>query len=221
MKVKEISNQISEGVLANFEKHGFKFKKTHNEFVRKTQYAEQIFHLIYYKENDGTITIKPEILIHVHEIESIYKSITQIESRPYLTLGNYLSEIAEYDGDEINFRKKPTKYWLIANNENLEYLIKIIPNYLENDILPYFESNSTVSRVDELLNKYPEKMCVHNYIYPLRANIAIIAAKLNNNPHYDELIKIYEKELEDAEENYKSEFYKLKELLDSDKYNII
>ncbi len=56
-------------------------------------------------------------------------------------------------------------------------------------------------------------MCVHNEMYPLRANIAIIAAKLNNNPQYDELVKTYEKELVDAEENYKIEFYKIIEVL--------
>lgn len=56
-------------------------------------------------------------------------------------------------------------------------------------------------------------MCVHNYLYPLRANIAIIAAKLNKNPQYDELVAVYEKELLDAEENYKKEFYKIIDVL--------
>lgn len=215
MKVQEIANQISEGVLDSFQKHGFKYRKAKKEFIRKTDKADQIFRLYYYKENDGTVTIKPQIIINIYEIESIYKSIAQIDSRPYLTLGNYFSHIRDYDGDAVNYKNKPTKYWLIENDEDTAHLIKVIPKYLEEVILPYFDSNSSVSRVDELLNKYPEKMCVHNNMYPLRANIAIISAKLNNNPLYDELINIYEKELEDAEENYKTEFYKLKELLAS------
>lgn len=219
MKVNEIAQQISEGVLDSFQKHGFKYRKTQSEFVRKTKYVEQIFSLLYTKEHDGTITIKPELIIHIHDIEIIYKSIAQIKYRPYLTLGNDFSEIRDFDGNEANFKKKPTKYWLIEDNDDVEHLIKIIPEYLEEDILPYFDSNSSVSRVDELLNKYPEKMCVHNYSYPLRANIAIIAAKLNHNPRYEELVNIYEKELEDAEENYKIEFYRLKELLASEKYS--
>ena len=56
-------------------------------------------------------------------------------------------------------------------------------------------------------------MSIHNYIYPLRANIGIIAAKLNNNPNFNDLIKIYEKELDEAEENYKNEFFKLISIL--------
>jgi len=218
MKVNEIAQQISEGVLDSFQKHGFKYLKSQKEFVRKTEKADQIFRLFYYKENDGTITIKPELIIQVKEIESIYKSITELKSRPYSTLGNYFSHIRDYDGDAANYKNTPTKYWLIENERDAEYLIKIIPEYLEEDILPYFNCNSSISRVDELLNEYPEKMCVHNDMYPLRANIAIIAAKLNHNPRYEELVNIYEKELEDAEENYKIEFYRLKELLASEKF---
>ncbi|PWN64106.1 hypothetical protein [Chryseobacterium viscerum] len=219
MKIKEVSQQISEGILKSFQKHGFKYRKTQTEFIRKTETSDQIFRLHYYKENDITITIKPELIIHVHAIESIYKSIAQIEGRPYSTLGNYFSHIRDYDGDATNYKRKPTKYWLIENDNDIQHLIKVIPEYLEEDILPYFDSNSTVSRVDELLNEYPDKMCVHNYIYPSRANIAIIAAKLNNNPHYEKLVKIYEERMEDAEENTKIEFFKLKELLASKKYN--
>lgn len=214
MKVNAIAQQISDGVVESFQKYGFYYRKAQKEFVRKKDNVEQIFKLFIYKKNDH-FTIDPEIKIHLKEIESIYKSIAQIESRPYLTLGNHFLKIRDYDGDSANYKNKPTKEWLIENEEDIEYLIKIIPKYLEEVILPYFDTNSSLSRVDELLNKYPEKMSVHNYMYPLRANIAIIAAKLNNNPRYNELIDIYESELEDAEENYKIEFYKLRELLES------
>ncbi|WP_332452953.1 hypothetical protein [Chryseobacterium aquaticum] len=218
MKVNEIAQQISDGVLESFQKHGFKYRKAQKEFIRKTDNADQIFRLYYYKENDGTVTIKPELIIQVKEIEAIYKSIAQIKGSPYLTLGNYFSHIRDYDGDDANYKRKPTKYWLIENDEDISHLIKIIPEYLEEDILPYFDSNSSVSRVDELLNKYPEKMCVHNYMYPTRANIAIIAAKLNENPRYEELVNIYEERMVNAEENSKIEFYKLKGLLASGQY---
>lgn len=214
MKIQEIAEQISEGVLSSFQKHDFKYRKTQRDFIRKAEQADQIFSLLYTKIDDY-ITVKPELIIHVHEIESIYKSIAQIKGRPYMTLGNNFLTLAEYDGDDANYQKKPSKDWLIESDGDVEYLIKIIPEYLEEDILPYFDSNSSVSRVDELLNKYPEKMCVHNYIYPSRANIAIIAAKLNNNPRYDELVSIYEERIVNAEENTKIEFYKLKELLAS------
>ncbi len=214
MKVNKIAQQISDGVLESFQKHGFKYRKAQKEFIRKTDNIEQIFRLLYYKK-DKYITIDPKLIIQVIEIESIYKSIAEIEGRPYLTLGNHFLAIRDYDGDDFNYKKKPTKEWLIEDEEDVKHLIKIIPEYLEENILPYFEKISSISRADELLNKYPEKMCVHNYSYPLRANIAIIAAKLNKNPQYDELIEIYEKELLDAEENHKKEFYKIINVLKS------
>lgn len=220
MKIKEVSEQISAGLIESFQKHGFKYRKTNTDFIRKGDQADHVFKMFYYKEDDGTITIKPEIIIHVHSIEDVYRSVSESNENPYLTLGNYLSEIAEYNGDEVNFRKRPIKYWLIEDENDIEYLVKIIPKYLKEDMLPYFEENSTIKRVDELLNKYPEKMTVHNYIYPDRVNIAIIAAKLNNNPNYEELVDIYEKNMIDAEENSKKQFYRLKELLGKNNYNL-
>lgn len=213
MKITEVKEQIVEGISKSFQKHDFKYKKQSEDFIRQINNTSQIFRLNFYRENNGTITIKPEIIIHINDIETIYKSIAYIKDRPYLTLGNYFSEIRDYDGNALNYKKKPIKYWLIEDGEDIEHLIKIIPEYLVEDILPYFESNSSIKRVDELLNEFPEKMCVHNYIYPLRANIAIIAAKLNKNPQYDELIETYEKELVDAEENYKKEFYEIIDVL--------
>ena len=34
MKVNEIAQQISEGILDSFQKHGFKYRKAQKEFVR-------------------------------------------------------------------------------------------------------------------------------------------------------------------------------------------
>jgi hypothetical protein len=218
MTILKVATKISEGVLESFKKHSFKYLKSQQEFVRKTDNADQIFRLYYYKEDDGAITIKPELIIQVKEIQKIYKSITEVKGRPYSTLGNYFSHIRDYDGDARNYRRQPTRYWLVENEGDIQHLIKVIPEYLEEDIIPYFESNSSVEKVDKLLNEYPEKMSVHNYIYPSRANIAIIAAKLNKNPRYEELVSVYEARMVDAEENTKNEFYKLKELLAAGRY---
>lgn len=218
MIIKEIAQQISEGFSDHFKIYDFKFKKSTNEFFRKTDKVTQIFSMLYTKVDDY-ITITPELIIHIKDIEDIYKSIAQIKGRPYLTLGNNFLTLADYDGDDANYKKKPSRDWLVENDDDIKYLIKIIPSYLEKDILPYFEKNSSIERVDELLNAYPDKMSIHNYGYPLRANIAIIAAKLNNNPRYDDLVSIYETEIEDVEENYKIEFYKLKQLLSSEDFD--
>ncbi|NPA07756.1 MAG: hypothetical protein GXO46_02030, partial [Chlorobi bacterium] len=161
MKVREVAQQISEGVLESINKYGFKYRKAQKEFVRKKDNVEQIFKLFFYKKGNF-ITIDPEIKIHIEEIESIYKSIAKIESRPYLTLGNHFLKIRDYNGDDANYKSRSTKEWLIESEKDIENLVKIIPKYFKELILPYFENNSTIKRVDELLNENPRNISVYN-----------------------------------------------------------
>ncbi|RXG11491.1 hypothetical protein DSM03_11622 [Leeuwenhoekiella aestuarii] len=217
MKITEASNKLLEGISLSFEKKEFKLNKKKREFVRDTNGCSQIVDLFFFKKGDS-ITIKPEIRIKINDIEAIYKTITSINDRPYLTLGNHLFEILRYknEGSEKGVRTNALSNWLINDENDICKLIEVIPEYLEETIIPYFDENSSIDRVDKVLNKYPRELSVHNYLYPLRANIAIIAAKLNENPEFDKLVEIYEEELQDAEKTYKEEFYKLKKEL---KYN--
>ncbi|MDG5490632.1 hypothetical protein [Psychroserpens sp. SPM9] len=210
----EISSKLLGGLEPDFEKRGFRLNKKKREFIRDVNGCTQIVDLFFFKKGNS-IVIKPEIRIKVERIESIYKSITKIKDRPYLTLGNHLFDILRYmeKGMEKGLRNIPLSDWLVKDERDINKLIEVIPEYFEETIIPYFDSNSSISRVDELLNKYPRELSVHNYLYPLRSNIAIIAAKLNDNPEYEKLVEIYEEELEEAEETYKEDFYKLKENL--------
>ena len=200
------------GIETDFENHGFKLNRNKREFKRVVGDAVQRFRLLFYKEG-GQLSVKPEVGIEIRPIEDIYKKVSSIKGRPYHTIGNHLFEILRYLdlGEETG--KGTVQDWAILNKESIDKLIQVIPKYLEETIIPYFDENSSLSRVDEILNKYPRELSIHNYIYPLRANIAVIAAKLNKNPKYEELLSIYEGELEEAEETYKTEFYKIKEYL--------
>lgn len=213
-KVKEVANTILDGIKPSFEKYGFVLNKSKREFKRSITDCVQIFDMVFDKESNY-ITARPEVRIKILSIEKIYRSATSMPNRPYLTLGNHLFDILRYvdDGEELGNREKAVSDWLIEGQKNVDKLIQVIPEYLEETILPYFDQNSSIKRVDELLNKYPRELSIHNRLYPLRANIAIIAAKLNKNPHYNELVQIYEEELAEAEETYKEEFYKLKDIL--------
>ena len=211
MNIKDVSNELLSRIHDNFREFNFILNKGQSEFKRKVNNCTQIVDLFFYKKGQF-ITIKPEIRIKEHQIEKIYKAVSQIRDRPYLTLGNHLFEIVKYidDGKEIDESEEETRDWLIEDDNDINKLVEIIPKYLKETILPYFDQNSSVPRVDELLNKYPRQISIHNVVYPLRANIAIIAAKLNQNPKFDELVEIYDEELLDAEETYRKEFVRLK-----------
>ncbi len=214
IKIAEVANEILAGVAPYFKQHDFILDKNKRLFKRNVPDCVQIFNMSFFKEPND-ITIKPEIRIKVQPIESIYNQASTIEGRPYLTLGNNLFDIVRYidEHEESGEREKATPDWLVKSQENIDKLIEVIPQYLIETMLPYFDENSSVKRVDELLNKFPRELSIHNRLYPLRANIAVIAAKLNKNSHYDNLVNIYEDELQDAEESYKEEFYKLKQIL--------
>ena len=212
MKVTEVSGILLGSIKKSFEKYGFTLNQKKREFKREINGCSQIFDLFFYKKGDFII-IKPEIRIKIAKIENIYKSITSVIERPYLTLGNHLFEIMRYidKGEEVGMGEKPD--WKVIDETDIKKLVEVIPEYLEEILIPYFDENNTVARVDYLLNKYPNELSLHNYLYPLRANIAIIAAKLNQNPKYEELVKLYDKELNEAEKTYKEEFYALKRIL--------
>jgi hypothetical protein len=210
IKINDLNACFYESLIGFFESNGFKFLKRSKCFSKKNDVVEQIFNLNTYQKKTH-IEIKPEILIKIKDIEDIYRKCSSIPGRPYCTLGNNLFKLLDNNTD-FDIRGN----WIVKDNNNLDYLIKIIPEYASEVIFPYFDKNSSIKRVDELLNTTPETQSIHNELYPLRANIGIIAAKLNKNKLLNYLIKVYESRILNAEETYKQEFFEIKKIILSD-----
>jgi hypothetical protein len=104
--------------------------------------------------------------------------------------------------------------YVIENENDLETLGKVIPIRFKQYILPYFDENSSVERADKLLNEDARNLSPHNWVYPYKAMMGMIAAKLTKNPKYDELVSIYREELAEANPVNKEEFEKLTALLE-------
>jgi hypothetical protein len=157
------------------------------------------------------------IHIKIKAIEDIYHQATEKEAKYYTstqTLGNNLFAIIDYfDNGDGTGSKSINKRHLMENEEDINTIVKVFPRSIEEYVLPYFESNSNIDQVDKLLNENPQELSVHYYLYPLRACIGIIAAKLTHNPRYNEVLKIYEVQLQEANTIFKKEFEKLKLLL--------
>ncbi|HAT66215.1 MAG TPA: hypothetical protein DCS66_16735 [Flavobacteriaceae bacterium] len=219
-----LKNNLLDSLIPVFSKYGFQINKKESAFKRVSKDSIQIFDFFIYKKNNQ-ITIKSFIKIKITKIEDLYRRIVGDKDRPYMTLGNNVLDIVEYqkNEDKDKFEKKPLPKWLIENAEDVSILTKLISNYLEDFILVYFNKFSSIQSVDRLLNENPKEISVHNYIYPLRSCIAILAAKINSNENFINLVKIYEEEMKNAEEPYKSDFIKIKEYLinnyTNDSYN--
>jgi hypothetical protein len=216
MIVKEASNKIFQMIKDEISKYRFRLNKTKMEFKRVENNCEQIFQLIFYKQDDA-VFIRPLVRIKVKAIEDTYHKISKKHEQfneDTTTLGGNLGEIMKYyeTGTDSLSENMNTRY-LIENEGDVEDLIKAIPERFKNYVLPYFKSNSSVKSVDELLNTEPSEMSIHNHLYPIRACIGIIAAKLNNNPDFDEIVQTYEENLTNANPDNKYEFLELKKIL--------
>ena len=221
MNVKDVRDRILEGVFLNVSQCGFKINKRDKHFERSYNGFHQIFDLLFQKSKDG-IYIEPVLQIKSKEIEDIYHKVSKKEPKYHsgtVTLGNNLLNIIDYyeNGKEVD--SDPKQRYVLEEDQGIPILIKVISNNFEKYGLSYFNQNSSIERVDELLNRSPHEISIHNWLYPMRACIAIIAAKLNNNPQFEELLNIYEQGLGDAVEPYKTDFEALKGIVMRIRFN--
>lgn len=211
MKIKDVYPLLVQGIDNEIKKYGFEFKKNDKTFKRRTNNFIQIFDLLLTKTTEG-ITVEPNIRIKSKEIEDIYHSVAKKEPQYFdgtSCIGYNLFKIASYydEGKEIDYDEQ--EYYLIEEEKDIIILKNVISEKFISYGIRYFDENTSVARIDYLLNKYPREISLHNWLYPLRACLAIIAAKLNNNPRLEELIQIYRKELVDAVYPYNEEFEEL------------
>jgi hypothetical protein len=215
MLIKDVSKKIINGIKEPISELGFNLNKSKREFKRKKGDCEQIFQLLFYKEG-GSILIRPVVRIKIKSIEDVYHKVSKKKAEyndATTTLGNNLGEIIKYyETGRDNLSEYMNMRYLIEDKKDIEILKKVIPERFHDYALPYFDSNCSIKSVDQLLNTTPREMSIHNGLYPIRACIGLIAARLNNNPDFNEIVKIYEEELADANPDNKAEFEELKEL---------
>lgn len=215
MLIKVVSNLLLEGIGNNISSYGFKFNKSKKLFERNQGGFIHIIDFIFLKEDAG-IFIEPLIKIKCLEIEAIYHKVTTKESKyndATITLGNSIFKIIDFADNNTEIDTDKQQYYLVEEEKDISILIKVITDKIIDYAIPYFEQNSSIDRIDLLLNKNPKEISVHNWLYPMRACIGLISAKLNANPNYSELLEVYSMEMQEAAESYKKEFLILRKLL--------
>jgi hypothetical protein len=215
MIMKEVKNTLLEGMDKSFQNLGFELNKNEIAYQRIKGSSVQTFYFLIFKKKDG-IYVEPRWSIKLKEILDIYHKVATKEKKYFKytpILENSLGELIKYVENGSETGSGISMQYLIENDEDVLTLTKVIPKRFEEYVLPYFDKNSSNEKVDELLNKNPRELCIHQWLYPLRACVGIIAAKLVKNPRYNELLCIYEEELQEAVPAYKEEFERLKLIL--------
>lgn len=127
-------------------------------------------------------------------------SLNPIQRIENLVLGKddsdtLLMNTSEYFKD-LNYR------FLISNESDLAAWIKIIERFYYDYILPFSEKYGSVPAIDKLINDNPTEKVKYLNDVGARIIVGLIAAKLNHNPRYSELISVYRKEADDKLRNY-------------------
>lgn len=161
--------------------------------------------------------IEPYIWVGVKGIEKYYKKITINKELKtdvnFVTIGNSIANLLA-NPDGLYAHKNKSLDLNVFEERHIPIIAVQLLKQFKEVALPYCLNNATVTVVDKLINTKPNEYKVHTMNDNTRILKGIIAAKLNNNPHLDELIKIYDKQIVDRDMyNATEEMQLLKEIL--------
>lgn len=228
MTQKEVLRKIID-LLTN-ELKAFDFQPSYKEqgFIRRTEKAMFFYQFLIYnrtvlKTGAKGFLIEPYIWAGVKVIEKYYKQITINKELKtdvnFVTVGNSIANLlANVDG--LYAHKNKSLDLHVFEERHIPLVATQLLKQFKDVALPYCLNNASVPIVDKLINTKPEEYKVHTRNDNTRILKGIIAAKLNDNPHLDELIKIYDKQIVDRDMyNATEEMQRLKEILPTIKNN--
>lgn len=200
MTQKEVIRKIVELLSAEINTFDFKAAIKEQGFIRRDNSAIYFYYfLIYNRTNIKTgakgFQVEPYIEINIPKIEKYYKEITinkELKTEwNFITLGNSVANLLA-NPDGINRKRNQSLDLFVFDESHIKPVADELLKQFKEVALPYFLTNNTVAKVDELLNKHPKEYCVHLYNDIFRFVKGLIAAKLNKNPKLDQLLQIYD-----------------------------
>lgn len=223
MTQKEVIRKIISSISDELKLFDFVASYKDQGFIRKTDtsiffYQFLIYNRTFLKTGAKGFLVEPYIWIHLNEIEKYYKQITLNSviknDIDFVTLGNSIASLlANPDGLYKNRNKSLELF--ILNEKDISYVEDQLVKKFKEVAMPYCLSNANIASVDKLANTYPNEYKVNLSNDNYRIIKGIIAARLNNNPSLNELIKIYDNQLveRDMPEDTKEEMRRLKTFL--------
>ncbi|MBX2921444.1 MAG: hypothetical protein KF746_04555 [Chitinophagaceae bacterium] len=223
MTQKEVLRKLIE-LLTN-ELKAFDFTPSYKDqgFIRKTNDAVFLYQFLIYnrtaiKTGAKGFLIEPFIWVNVKGIEKYYKEITLNtiikNDTDFITIGNSIAGLLS-NPDGLYKNRNRSLDLHVFEEKHIVYVAEQLLRQFKDVALPYCLNNATVAMVDKIINSKPEEYKVHTQNDNYRILKGIIAAKLNNNPHLNELVGIYDKQLieRDMLDETKEEMSRLKSIL--------
>nr|WP_295871557.1 hypothetical protein [uncultured Chitinophaga sp.] len=220
---KEIIKIVIEMLSNDLKVYGFNPSLKEQGFVRKEKGSICVYQFLVYDRTfikNGTkgFLIEPFIWVGINEIEQYYKKITLNtelkKETDFVTIGNSIASLLS-NPDGLYKKRNESLNLLITDDSQIEVVVAGLLQQFKEVALPYCQANTSVSRVDELLNFMPNEYKVNAANDIFRITKGLIAAKLNRNPQLNDLIDIYDQQLidRDMDEVHKKEMERLKTIL--------
>lgn len=131
-------------------------------------------------------------ILPIQKILYKIEDVSQVADSYGSTVGSGTSDYF----NETNYRYK------IKTEEDIKEWGKIVRKFYEEYAVPFFEKYNSVDAIDKLLNEYPAEKVIYCDDLGQRIIKGLIAAKLNNNPKYNELRDYYKSEVESKFQGY-------------------
>jgi hypothetical protein len=125
------------------------------------------------------------IYVGIDMIDKILSKILDFEYSKSIGGGGTLSSSTSIYFNELNYRYE------IKTLEDIKEWGKIVRKFYEEYAVPFFEKYNSVDTIDKLLNDNPTEKVIYCDDMGWRIIKGLIAAKLNNNPKYNDLRDYY------------------------------
>jgi hypothetical protein len=217
LKANQIKQEIALKLNDLFFNEGFVYKKTTNEFrLSKGDYTYIFF--IEQVAWTNSFSINVHLYISQKQIESILEKIIG-KQRHKLTFIQDIGRIYKSpDGRKIF--NGDLSIWL-SQDEDVESAIESLGWYFKDVAKPYFAKYDNLNAIDNIVNNPPFNHSPAHVgsNFDFRCMKGLIAARLVNNPKYEELVSIYDEGIKGTMDSESIEnYYKVRDYL---KYNRI
>lgn len=205
ISIELLKQKIFTKLESEFLELGFKFSKSKDRYEKVTNGCRLIYSFFFYKRSNE-IAIEIFVLIEHIKTAKIYKKATGHTLSN--TIGNEVGIIVKNpDGKMKDHRSEDLT---IQSENDVNQLEKDILKYFKQVAMPYYESNGSLEKIDEILNANTNEITVHANTQYFRCPNGLIVARLINRANYDELVSIYDKKMEDVSELFKDRYEAVK-----------
>lgn len=212
--ITSVAKELLDDLSGTFESLGFRLNKSKKRCTRVIGDTTQEIQFIFDNSMEGVLLT---VMLYVtnESIESVFKKATDGSSLWHL--GIDILDAKRYFDEGLDTSHNDEVRFVIPDFDKAVIAGKLLKEYLEKYAFRYFAESDSVEKIDNLLNKKPTEMIVHHDLYPSRATIGLIAAYMSENPKYEELVAIYEKETQDASTSFRERFKRVVATLSNDK----